>query len=74
VEENIGGEVLCLEDVISNLCGLGPTFDQIVKAVWPFKLTTAEGVLQSRMRRPFSQGGEWGFRDTLISDFVSRMI
>ena len=74
VEENIGGDVVCLEDVISNLVGIGKSFDEIVKVVWPFKLTTAEGVLQSRMRKPFSQGGEWGFRDNLISDFVTKMI
>lgn len=74
VEESIGGDIVCLEDVISNLQNVGPAFDQIVGVIWPFKLTTAEGVLQSRMRKPFSQGGEWGFRDNLISDFVQRMI
>lgn len=74
VEENIGGDVVCLEDVISNLVGVGPAFETVVKVIWPFKLTTAEGALQSRMRKPFSQGGEWGFRDNLISDFVSKMI
>lgn len=41
VEENIGGEVVCLEDVISNLCGVGAAFDKVVEMVWPFKLTTA---------------------------------
>lgn len=53
---------------------VGTAFDQIVQVIWPFKLTTADGLLQSRLRKPFSQGGEWGFRDTLISDFVGKMI
>jgi hypothetical protein len=31
-------------------------------------------VLPSRLRKPFTQGGQWGFREELINDFVIKMI
>lgn len=74
VEENFGGDIICLEDIINNIAKMGPEFEKINGFVWPFKLTSSKEILPSRLRKPFTQGGQWGFREELINEFVNKMI
>ena len=74
VEENFGGDIICLEDIINNIARMGDDFDKINEFIWPFKLTSSKDVLPSRLRKPFTQGGQWGFREELINEFVNKMI
>ena len=53
---------------------MGKEFEKIQGFVWPFKLTSSKEVLMSRLRKPFVQGGEWGFREEMINEFVNKMI
>ena len=41
---------------------MGVNFDKIIESIFPFKLTTVEGTLASRLRKPVTDGGFWGYR------------
>lgn len=70
VEEHLGGDIICLEDIISQFWSLGSQFDKINNFVFPFKLTTPEGTLASRIRKPVTDNGHWGYRGEEISQYV----
>jgi large subunit ribosomal protein L7e len=74
VEEHLGGDIICLEDIIKEVCNLGSSFEKITNFVFPFKLTTPEGTLASRIRKPVSDNGHWGYRGEEISEYVELMI
>lgn len=74
VEKHIGGDVICLEDVINEVSTLGPHFKKITEFIYPFKLTTPPNTLMSRMRKPVSEGGHWGYRGTDIDEYILNMI
>lgn len=74
VEQHIGGDVICLEDVVNEVAGLGPHFKKITEFMYPFKLTTPPNTLMSRMRKPVSEGGHWGYRGTDIDEYILNMI
>lgn len=39
VEDNLGNDgIICLEDLVNELCGEGDNFDTVIKFLWPFKL------------------------------------
>lgn len=41
VEDNLGSlGVICLEDLVNEISGLGPNFEAVQKFLWSFKLTT----------------------------------
>ena len=46
---------------------MGTEFNKINEFIWPFKLTSSKDVLPSRLRKPVTQGGQWGFREELIN-------
>ena len=62
VEEHIGGDVICLEDIIKEISSVGSNFQQICDFMFPFKLTSPEGTLASRLRKPVNDNGHWGYR------------
>lgn len=74
VEEHLGGEVVCLEDIIHEVATLGNNFERINEFMFPFKLTTPEGTLASRIRKPVTNNGHWGYRGEEISEYVELMI
>ena len=74
VEEHLGGQLICLEDVIEELLTLGKRMDDITAFVYPFKLTTPEGTLASRLRKPVEDNGHWGYRGEDINRYVQLMI
>jgi hypothetical protein len=42
--------------------------------IFPFKLTTPEGTLASRLRKPVGDNGHWGYRGEDINRYVEMMI
>jgi large subunit ribosomal protein L7e len=62
VEQYLGGDVICLEDIIKEIAQLGSNFERITNFIFPFKLTTPEGTLASRIRKPVGSNGHWGYR------------
>lgn len=74
VEKHIGGDIICLEDVVNEVNNLGANFSKIIQFIYPFKLTTPPNTLMSRMRKPVTEGGHWGYRGNGIDDYVANMI
>lgn len=74
VEQHIGGDVICLEDVVGEIIKLGPNFKAITEFIYPFKLTTPPGILMSRLRKPVQEGGHWGYRGEDIDAYALNMI
>jgi len=52
VEKSLGGDIICIEDIINEIVNLGKNFDRITNFIFPFKLTTPQGTLASRIRKP----------------------
>ncbi|KAL4470113.1 hypothetical protein ABPG72_016650 [Tetrahymena utriculariae] len=76
VEDNLGNlGIICLEDLVNEIVGLGPNFEAVQKFLWSFKLTTkSDGWDQKKIVKPFNNGGEWGNREEKINDIVLSMI
>jgi large subunit ribosomal protein L7e len=74
VEKHIGGDIICLEDVANEIINLGPCFNKITEFIYPFKLTTPPNTLMSRLRKPVSEGGHWGYRGVEINNYILNMI
>ncbi|KAL4428783.1 hypothetical protein ABPG74_001297 [Tetrahymena malaccensis] len=76
VEDNLGNlGIICLEDLVNEIVGLGPNFEAVQKFLWSFKLTTkSDGWDQKKIVKPFNNGGEWGNREEKINDLVLSMI
>jgi large subunit ribosomal protein L7e len=74
IEKQIGGEILCFEDIINEVMNVGKQFNQIKEFIYPFKLTTPEGLLMSRLRKPVGKDGHWGYRGEEINNYIEAMI
>lgn len=74
VQKYIGGDIICLEDVANEIINLGPYFNKITEFIYPFKLITPPHTLMSRLRKPVSKNGHWGYRGEGINDYVENMI
>lgn len=74
IEKSIGGEILCFEDIINEILNVGKHFQQIKEFIYPFKLTTPEGLLVSRLRKPVEKEGHWGYRGEEINQYIEAMI
>jgi large subunit ribosomal protein L7e len=74
VEQHLGGDIICLEDIINEIYSVGKNFQQITNFIFPFKLTTPEGTLASRLRKPVDNNGHWGYRAEDINQYVELMI
>lgn len=74
VEESLKKQnIVCIEDLISEISNCGPAFKQAANFVWPFKLNPTRGG-QVDKRRAYLNNGLFGNRENLINDFVRRML
>mmetsp|Transcript_42457 Transcript_42457/g.97308 ORF Transcript_42457/g.97308 Transcript_42457/m.97308 type:complete len:255 (+) Transcript_42457:57-821(+) len=63
-----------MEDLIHEIYTVGPHFKQVNNFLWPFKLPAPKHGFTCK-RHAFTEqvGGDWGNREHLINDLVSRM-
>jgi large subunit ribosomal protein L7e len=63
-----------VEDVVHEIFSTGPHFKQASNFLWPFKLSAPRGGLVNK-RHGFCEqrGGDWGNREDLINELISRM-
>lgn len=75
IEGALGKEhnIICVEDLINEIYKVGPSFKEANNFLWPFKLSPPRGGFVSK-RHPVQRGGDWGNREDLINDLVSRML
>jgi len=63
-----------VEDIIHEIYTVGPHFKEVSNFLWPFKLANPRGGMVCK-RHGFAEqrGGDWGNREDLINELVSRM-
>jgi large subunit ribosomal protein L7e len=63
-----------IEDLIHEIYTVGPHFKQASNFLWPFKLSAPRGGFKCK-RHGFCEqrGGDWGNREELINELISRM-
>jgi len=65
--------IICVEDLITELFNCGTYFKEANNFLWSFKLESPKGGFNEK-RHPFQKGGDWGNRDEAINDLVARML
>jgi large subunit ribosomal protein L7e len=74
IEGSLGSHgVVCMEDLIHELVTVGPKFKEANNFLWPFKLQSARGGMEKKLRH-FIEGGQCGNRETEINALIQRMI
>jgi hypothetical protein len=67
--------LICTEDLIEEICTTGANFMDVTKFLCTFKLNHPKNSLKSgRIKKPFRNGGEWGYREEKINDLLELMI
>jgi len=75
IADNLGQYGLVgMEDLIHELYTVGPHFKQVSNFLWPFKLSAPRGGFICK-RHGFGEirGGDWGNREELMNELISRM-
>ena len=74
IEENLGEKgIKCVEDIINEIYTCGPHFKEANNFLWPFKLNSPKGGIES-IRHPYLQGGATGPREEFINELAHRMV
>lgn len=76
VEDNLGQfNIICLEDLVNEIVGMGQHFSDALKFIWPFKLNqpTKDYDIE-KIHLPYSSGGQWGNRFDKINEIILSMI
>lgn len=63
-----------MEDLIHEIYTVGPHFKQVTNFLWPFKLSAPRGGFTAK-RHAYTEirGGDWGNREELVNELISRM-
>merc|ERR1711879_1010934 len=63
-----------MEDLIHEIYTVGPHFKEASNFLWPFKLSAPRGGFVCKRHGYCEQrGGDWGNRDELVNELISRM-
>lgn len=63
-----------IEDIIHELYTVGPAFKQVSNFLWPFKLSSPKGGFVCKRHAYNEQrGGDWGNREEMVNELISRM-
>jgi large subunit ribosomal protein L7e len=74
IEENLGKfGIICMEDLIHEICTVGPNFKAASNFLWPFKLNSPTGGFRKRKFKHFVEGGDLGNREDKINDLIRQM-
>jgi len=74
IEKELGKfNIVCIEDLITEIYTVGPHFKQANNFLWSFKLSSPKGGFNNK-RHPFQQGGDWGNREEAINTLVQNML
>merc|ERR1719201_3307098 len=66
--------IMGVEDLIHEVYTVGPNFKQVSNFLWPFKLSAPRhGFVNKRHGYCEPTGGDWGNREELVNELISRM-
>lgn len=64
--------ILCIEDIVSEVANVGKHFRSVTNFLCPFNLNNPEKALHGKKKR-FEDGGDSGNREDGINDLISKM-
>ncbi|USP73672.1 uncharacterized protein yc1106_00946 [Curvularia clavata] len=74
IEENLGKYgMICMEDLIHEICTVGPNFKAASNFLWPFKLNSPTGGFRKRKFKHYIEGGDLGNREDKINELIRQM-
>lgn len=74
IEQSLGTKgLICMEDLVHEIYTVGPNFKEASNFLWPVKLNSAKGGLNS-IKKHFIEGGDFGNREEYINDLVKKML
>lgn len=75
IEDALGAEhnLLCVEDVVHELCTAGDAFDVVAKFLWPFQLADSKTNFERRTLK-LKDGKDYGDRGELIHDYIKQVL
>lgn len=74
IDQNLGKfGINSVEDLIEELCQVGPHFKEANNFLWPFKLNNPHGGWRNK-NHPFQKDGDWGNREEQINQLVKTML
>jgi len=74
IEKELGKyNIICVEDLISEIYSVGTHFKVANNFLWSFKLSSPKGGFNNK-RHPFQQGGDWGNREEAINSLIQSML
>jgi large subunit ribosomal protein L7e len=63
-----------IEDLVHEICTVGPNFKQANNFLWPFKLSNPTGGWRQRKFKHFIEGGDTGDREEAINKLLRQMV
>lgn len=74
--EEVFGEsgIICLEDIIHEIVTIGPKFDTVMKALYPFILPNPKEGWVGKKGLSFQKGGIAGYRGDKINEFMKTIL
>eukprot|EP01026_Neomeris_dumetosa_P040572 TRINITY_DN33503_c0_g1_i2.p1 TRINITY_DN33503_c0_g1~~TRINITY_DN33503_c0_g1_i2.p1 ORF type:complete len:315 (-),score=30.46 TRINITY_DN33503_c0_g1_i2:224-1054(-) len=73
IEDRMGEfGVICIEDLVHEICSLGEYFQQVNDLLWPFKLSVAKDEITRRFKK-YIQVGKKGNREEQIDLIINKM-
>ena len=75
IEDALGEStgVICVEDMVAEICEVGENFSEVVSFLWPFRLIAPKSGFQKRTL-DYKDGGDYGDRGGLIDDLINQML
>ncbi|KAH8353502.1 hypothetical protein KR084_011411, partial [Drosophila pseudotakahashii] len=75
VEEQLGDKgVICLEDIIHEICTVGPNFAAVNEFLCSFMLSSPSNGWQKKVSVSYKRGGEYGDRGSAINELIARCL
>lgn len=75
IEELLGNSgIICVEDILHEINSVGPNFDKVMKAIYPFILPNPKEGWVGKKGLNFQKGGIAGYRGDKINDFIKSIL
>jgi large subunit ribosomal protein L7e len=75
IEKSLGNDhgLICMEDLVHELTGVGELFDVVTKFLWPFPLTSSRSRFEKTLLA-VKQGKDYGDKGEEIDEYIKQML
>jgi len=74
VEEHLGEEgIICIEDLVHEICNVGESFMKANSFLWPFRLTAPKSKFEKDTLK-YKEGGDYGDKGEAIDEVILSML